>query len=94
MSTTTNLEQLIADEQHKHAEKMKRLWAKAEKEEAALLHDVAVLLREHEPERFAQYAEHVEREREAKREVRSQRAAAARARSASTTAGEDGEHYE
>ncbi len=93
--STTNLERLIADEQRKHAEKTKRLRAKAEKEEAALLHDIAVLLRKHEPERFAQYAEHVEHEREAKREARSQRAAAARARNTAREAsGEDGDRYE
>ncbi|MCI7306449.1 MAG: hypothetical protein MR522_09365 [Trueperella sp.] len=75
----TNLEQLIEDEKKKHAAKLKRLRAKAEKEEQELLLRVARLLEEHEPERFAQYRDHAARLVEQERAGRAERAKAARA---------------
>lgn len=77
---TTNLEQLIKDEQAKHAAKLKKLRAKAEKEEQDLLIRVARLLEQHEPERFAQYREHAAQVIEQERTARAQRAKASRAR--------------
>ncbi|WP_311777641.1 hypothetical protein [Trueperella abortisuis] len=73
-----NLDQLIEDEK-KHAEKLKRLRAKAAKQEQDLLLRVARLLEEHEPERFAQYREHAARQAEHERAERTARAKAARA---------------
>lgn len=50
-----NLEQLIKDEQAKHAAKLRKLREQAAKEEQNLLLRVARLVEQHEPERFAQY---------------------------------------
>lgn len=76
---TTNLEQLIESEKKKHAEKLRKLRAKAAKEEQDLLLRVARLLEEHEPDRFAQYREHAARLVEQERAERAARAKAARA---------------
>lgn len=76
---TTNLDQLIESEKKKHAEKLRKLRAKAAKEEQDLLLRVARLLEEHEPERFAQYREHAARLVEQERAERAARAKAARA---------------
>lgn len=54
----SNLDELIESEKKKHAAKLKRLRAKAAKEERDLLLRVAGLLKQHEPERFAQYRQH------------------------------------
>lgn len=77
---TTNLEQLIKDEQAKHAAKLRKLRAKAEKEEQDLLLRVARLVEQHEPERFAQYREHAARLIEQERAERAERVRASRAR--------------
>ena len=67
---TTNLEQLIKDEQAKHAAKLKKLREQVAKEEQELLLRVARLVEQHEPEQFAQYCEHatslIEQERAAR----------------------------
>ena len=78
--STTNLQLLIANEQLKHAERLKRLRAQAAKQENTLLQEIARLLRSQDPERFERYAEHVNRQRAADRVGRSGRAAASRAR--------------
>lgn len=75
----TNLEQLIAEEKAKHEAKMKRLRAKAEKEEQALLLRIARLVEQQEPKRFAQYREHAAGLIEQERSERAARAKAARA---------------
>ncbi|WP_167149423.1 hypothetical protein [Actinomyces sp. ZJ308] len=92
--STTNLERLIADEQRKHAERLKRLRTQAEKQEKILFQEIARLLRAQDPERFEQYAEHVKQQREADRQARSERAAASRARKKAETGSEDGGRYE
>ena len=55
---TTNLEQLIKDEQAKHAAKLRKLREQAAREEQEVLVRVARLVEQHEPERFTQYREH------------------------------------
>lgn len=75
----SNLEQLIEDEKKKHAAKLKRLRAKAAKEEQELLLRVARLFEQNEPERFAQYRDHAARLVEQERAGRAARAKAARA---------------
>ena len=67
-----NLEQLIKDEQAKHAAKLRKLREQAAKEEQNLLLRVARLVEQHEPERFAQYRDRaavlIEQERTARAE--------------------------
>lgn len=92
--STTNLQLLIANEQLKHAERLKRLRAQAAKQEKTLLQEIARLLRSQDPERFERYAEHVNRQREADRQARSERAAASRARKQTESASEGGGRYE
>lgn len=91
---TTNLEQLIKDEQTKHAEKLRKLRKRAVKEEQDLLLRVARLVEQHEPERFAQYRDRaaslIEHERAERRE-RDARARARRRQSAAADADGGGE---
>lgn len=70
----TNLDELIESEKKKHAAKLKRLRAKAEKEERDLLLRVARLLKQHEPERFARYSKEAARLIKKERDERSARA--------------------
>ncbi|MDK6274405.1 hypothetical protein CJ193_008955 [Pseudoglutamicibacter albus] len=69
-----NLDELIETEKKKHAAKLKRLRAKAAKEEQDLLLRVARLLKQNEPERFAQYSEEAARLIKKDRDDRSERA--------------------
>lgn len=91
---TTNLEQLIKDEQTKHAAKLRKLRERAAKEEQDLLLRVARLVEQHEPERFAQYRDRaaslIEQERAARRE-RDKRTRARKQQSAAAYADEGGE---
>ncbi|MGV9216360.1 hypothetical protein [Arcanobacterium canis] len=91
---TTNLEQLIKDEQAKHAAKLRKLREQAAREEQEVLVRVARLVEQHEPERFAQYREHAASLIEQERVARAERVRAARARkrqSAAADADEGGE---
>lgn len=72
----TNLDELIESEKKKHAAKLKRLRAKAAKEERDLLLRVARLLQETEPGRFAQYSERAAELMKKDRDERSERAKA------------------
>lgn len=91
---TTHLEQLIKDEQTKHAAKLRKLRQRAAKEEQDLLLRVARLVEQHEPERFAQYRDRaaslIEQERAARR-ARDARTRARKQQSAATDADEGGE---
>lgn len=91
---TTHLEQLIKDEQTKHAAKLRKLRERAAKEEQDLLLRVARLVEQHEPERFAQYRDRaaslIEQERAARRE-RDKRTRARKQQSAAAYADEGGE---
>ena len=91
---TTNLEQLIKDEQAKHAAKLRKLREQAAREEQEVLVRVARLVEQREPERFTQYREHAASLVEQERVARAERVRAARARkqqSAAADAGEGGE---
>lgn len=77
---TTNLEQLIKDEQAKHAAKLRKLREQAAREEQEVLVRVARLVEQHEPERFTQYREHAASLIEQERVARAERVRAARAR--------------
>ncbi|WP_406708910.1 hypothetical protein QEV68_05430 [Trueperella pyogenes] len=88
---TTNLEQLIKDEQAKHAAKLKKLRAKAEKEEQELLIRVARLVEQHDPERFAQYRDRAAALIEQERSARAERAKESRARKQQPEAAHAGE---
>lgn len=93
---TTNLEQLIKDEQTKHAAKLRKLREQAAREEQDLLLRVAGLVEQHEPERFAQYRDRAASLIEQERAARRARDARARARrrqqqSAAAYADEGGE---
>lgn len=77
---TTNLEQLIKDEQAKHAAKLRKLREQAAREEQEVLVRVARLFEEHEPEQFAQYRDHAASLIEQERVARAERAKASRAR--------------
>ena len=91
---TTNLEQLIKDEQAKHAAKLRTLREQAAREEQEVLVRVARLVEQREPERFTQYREHAASLIEQERVARAERVRAARARkqqSAAAYADEGGE---
>jgi|GEM_PF-1814617 hypothetical protein len=91
---TTNLEQLIKDEQAKHAAKLRKLREQAAREEQEVLVRVARLVEQREPERFTQYREHAASLIEQERVARAERVRAARARkqqSAAANANEGGE---
>ncbi|WP_073983312.1 hypothetical protein [Actinomyces bouchesdurhonensis] len=91
---TTNLEQLIKDEQAKHAAKLRKLREQAAREEQEVLVRVARLVEQREPERFTQYREHAASLIEQERVARAERVRAARARkqqSAAAYADEGGE---
>ena len=91
---TTNLEQLIKDEQAKHAAKLRKLREQAAREEQEVLVRVARLVEQREPERFTQYREHGASRIEQERVARAERVRAARARkqqSAAAYADEGGE---
>lgn len=91
---TTNLEQLIKDEQTKHAAKLRKLREQAAREEQEVLVRVARLVEQREPERFTQYREHAASLIEQERVARAERVRAARARkqqSAAAYADEGGE---
>lgn len=77
---TTNLEQLIKDEQDKHAAKLRKLRKQAAREEQQLLVHVARLLEQYEPELFAHYRDQAASLIEQERTARAARAKAARAR--------------
>lgn len=77
---TTNLEQLIKDEQAKHAAKLRKLREQAAREEQEVLVRVARLVEQREPERFTQYREHAASLIEQERVARAERVRAARAR--------------
>ena len=91
---TTNLEQLIKDEQAKHAAKLRKLREQAAREEQEVLVRVARLVEQREPERFTQYREHAASLIEQERVARAERVRAARAsmqQSAAAYADEGGE---
>lgn len=91
---TTNLEQLIKDEQAKHAAKLRKLREQAAREEQEVLVRVARLVEQRESERFTQYREHAASLIEQERVARAERVRAARARkqqSAAAYADEGGE---
>lgn len=91
---TTNLEQLIKDEQAKHAAKLRKLREQAAREEQEVLVRVARLVEQREPEHFTQYREHAASLIEQERVARAERVRAARARkqqSAAAYADEGGE---
>ncbi len=75
-----NLEQLIKDEQAKHAAKLRKLREQAAKEEQNLLLRVARLVEQHEPERFVQYRDRAAVLIEQERTARAERVRASRAR--------------
>lgn len=77
---TTNLEQLIKDEQAKHAAKLRKLREQAAREEQEVLVRVARLVEQREPERFAHYRDQAALLIEQERTARAARAKAARAR--------------
>ena len=91
---TNNLEQLIKDEQAKHAAKLRKLREQAAREEQEVLVRVARLVEQREPERFTQYREHAASLIEQERVARAEQVRAARARkqqSAAAYADEGGE---
>lgn len=91
---TTNLEQLIKDEQAKHAAKLRKLREQAAREEQEVLVRVARLVEQRDPERFTQYREHAASLIEQERVARAERVRAARARKqqlAAANANEGGE---